>query len=148
MERPETALEEEEEQAFLEKTRSSRDGPAEIHEGRSVQKRAWRMATISRLTLELAMAVTIIYLIFWHPEPGSETLRRSPVPRCMLLKQSMTHLQPLTFPLVPRKIYTFHNDPKYTREDMFFNESATLRTLHNWIELSSGRPYIRSWDTN
>src|SRR5262245_33491303 len=40
--------------------------------------------------------------------------------------------------LVPRKIYTFHNDPKYTREDMFFNESTTLHTLHNWIPLSSG----------
>lgn len=39
---------------------------------------------------------------------------------------------------VPTKIYTFQSDPKYTREDMFFNESATLHTLHNWIELSSG----------
>jgi hypothetical protein len=44
---------------------------------------------------------------------------------------------------VPRKIYTFHNDPKYTREDMFTNESTTLHTLHNWIPLSSeSRGYI------
>jgi hypothetical protein len=42
---------------------------------------------------------------------------------------------------VPRKITTFHSDPKYTREDMFYNESNTLHTLHNWIELSSGTHY-------
>lgn len=46
---------------------------------------------------------------------------------------------------VPRKIYTFFNDPRYTREDMFLNESTTLHTLHNWIPLSSAsRGYIRS----
>jgi hypothetical protein len=50
---------------------------------------------------------------------------------------------------VPRKIYTFHNDPKYTNEDMFLNESMTLHTLHNWIPLSSeSRGYIAHIDLN
>jgi hypothetical protein len=50
---------------------------------------------------------------------------------------------------VPRKIYTFHNDPQYTREDMFLNESSTLHTLHNWIPLSSeSRGYVVIPDRN
>lgn len=44
---------------------------------------------------------------------------------------------------VPRKLYTFRNDPQYVREDMFFNESTTLHTLHNWIPFSSAsRGYV------
>lgn len=39
---------------------------------------------------------------------------------------------------VPRKLYTFQSNPKYTPEDMFTNENTTLHALHNWIELSSG----------
>lgn len=40
---------------------------------------------------------------------------------------------------VPRKVYTFAEDPKYMHGDMFFDEKDTLHTLHNWIELSSGK---------
>ena len=36
-------------------------------------------------------------------------------------------------------MYTFHDNPRYVRGDMFFNETLTLHTLHNWIELSSGK---------
>jgi hypothetical protein len=45
----------------------------------------------------------------------------------------------INFKLVPKKIYKFHNDPLYAKEDMFFNESSTLHTLHSWIPLSSGK---------
>ena len=46
----------------------------------------------------------------------------------------------LTIPLqtVPRKMYTFQSNPRYTPENMFTNQSTTLHALHNWIELSSG----------
>lgn len=39
---------------------------------------------------------------------------------------------------VPRKRYTFLEDAKYLREDMFESREETLRMLHNWIPLSSG----------
>lgn len=44
----------------------------------------------------------------------------------------------LTASAVPRKIYTFVENPKYLHENMFDGEKETLHTLHNWIELSAG----------
>ncbi|KAF2727072.1 hypothetical protein EJ04DRAFT_557622 [Polyplosphaeria fusca] len=80
-----------------------------------------------RIAMELGMAATIVFLLFFRP---SDRIIRTPVPK------------------FPRKLYTFHNDPQYTNEDMFFNESATLRTLHNWIPLSSAsRGYVVLPDT-
>jgi hypothetical protein len=45
---------------------------------------------------------------------------------------------PLTILLVPKKLYTFDGDERYLNEDMFNSEEETLRTLHQWIPLSSG----------
>jgi hypothetical protein len=90
-----------------------------------------------RILLELGMASAIVLLLLSRPSLREDRIRKTPVP------DRKHHQFPeiekgIDLILVPRKIYTFHNDPKYTREDMFFNESATLHTLHNWIELSSG----------
>jgi hypothetical protein len=137
----------EEEQAFLPQAGfredANADGPSEQptrHKSRRRQVTWWL-----RLLLDIGMAVTIVYLLVFKPFVVSrETIRRTPVPRCTFT---------LPFPLlllllllltqwcqVPRKIYTFRNNPKYVNDDMWFNESLTLRTLHNWIELSSGMP--------
>jgi hypothetical protein len=40
---------------------------------------------------------------------------------------------------VPRKIYTFKDHPEYMNGDMWFDEMKTLKTLHNWIPLSSSK---------
>ncbi|KAK8105486.1 hypothetical protein PG999_008845 [Apiospora kogelbergensis] len=78
-----------------------------------------------RLLLELTMAGAIVALIFFPPFPATNAIKRTPVPQ------------------LPRKIYTFHDNPRYMRGDMFFNESDTLHTLNHWIELSSGsRGYV------
>ena len=45
---------------------------------------------------------------------------------------------------VPRKMYTFQSNPRYTPDDMFTNQNTTLHALHNWIELSSGE-YLPSF---
>ncbi|KAH7069800.1 hypothetical protein BKA63DRAFT_88941 [Paraphoma chrysanthemicola] len=79
-----------------------------------------------RLLLEGVLLSIVVFLLASRAMP-TRHLRRTPVPE------------------FPRKIYTFHNDPRYTREDMFLNESTTLHTLHNWIPLSSeSRGYIRA----
>ncbi|OAL02085.1 hypothetical protein IQ06DRAFT_376278 [Phaeosphaeriaceae sp. SRC1lsM3a] len=111
----------EEAEAFLRDSSESENTPAPMNNERT----AWaRSRSYIRLVLEIAMAATIIFLLFFRA-PATKALRRTPVPD------------------FPRKIYTFHNDPKYTREDMFLNESTTLRTLHNWIPLSSeSRGYV------
>ncbi|KAH7412050.1 hypothetical protein DE146DRAFT_642107 [Phaeosphaeria sp. MPI-PUGE-AT-0046c] len=111
----------EEAEAFLRESSESEDVPAAMNS----QRTAWaRSRSYIRFFFELAMAATIVFLIFFRAPP-TKTLRRTPVPD------------------FPRKTYTFHNDPKYTREDMFLNESTTLRTLHNWIPLSSeSRGYV------
>ncbi|KAK7927302.1 hypothetical protein PG985_004300 [Apiospora marii] len=105
----------EEEQAFLDHAGIS----PKPHSSRRTATWWWR------LLLELAMASTIVLLLFFPPFPRRNTIKRIPVPQ------------------LPRKIYTFHDDPKYMRGDMFFNESDTLHTLNHWIELSSGsRGYV------
>ncbi|KXX79402.1 hypothetical protein MMYC01_204047 [Madurella mycetomatis] len=119
-----------EEQAFLPGPRYTKDLDADStlecqrHGGSNLQKRA--LAWYLRLLVEIGMAATIIYLLVFKPfVVERETIRRTPVPR------------------FPRKIYTFQNNPKYIRGDMLFNESLTLHTLHNWIELSSdSRGYV------
>lgn len=40
------------------------------------------------------------------------------------------------------KTYTFNENLKYMNESMFDSNDATLRTLHNWIELSAGMYFI------
>ncbi|KAK6343482.1 hypothetical protein TWF730_011071 [Orbilia blumenaviensis] len=78
-----------------------------------------------RLLLELAMGVTIVILLVWNSYQGRDTIKRTPVPR------------------LPRKLYTFRNNPQYVHDKMWFNKTDTLRTLHNWIPLSSdSRGYV------
>ncbi|KAL5121553.1 hypothetical protein ACEQ8H_000625 [Pleosporales sp. CAS-2024a] len=111
----------EEAEAFLDQPVDREDAPRTGQKKRSSCAPSWSYA---RLVVDVAMAATIVFLLFFRAPP-SRNLRRSPVPD------------------LPRKMYTFHNDPKYTREDMFLNESTTLRTLHNWIPLSSeSRGYV------
>ncbi|PTB65659.1 hypothetical protein BBK36DRAFT_66216 [Trichoderma citrinoviride] len=120
--------EEEEGQAFL---------PASVEEGQyclpsdvpgpfpgkqSQAQRAWRYL---RLLIELAMAGVIVLLLMLKPYCARDTIRRTPVPR------------------LPQKLYTFRDNPRYMRGEMWFNSSDTLHTLHNWIELSSAsRGYV------
>jgi hypothetical protein len=40
--------------------------------------------------------------------------------------------------IVPKKIVVFNPDEQYLHDGMFANETATLTTLHNWIQLSAG----------
>ncbi|KAL2131280.1 hypothetical protein VTI74DRAFT_5311 [Chaetomium olivicolor] len=118
---------EEEEQAFL--SQPNEDGvPYSSSENQELSGKIRRrdVAAYLRVLLEIAMAATIVYLLVFKPfVVGREAIRRTPVPR------------------LPRKIYTFQDNPKYVRADMWFNESLTLHTLHNWIELSSAsRGYV------
>lgn len=120
----------EEQQTFLPKSESNEDVATGFStvclkcDANNPRKRGviWYL----RLFLEVAMAATIVYLLVAKPLIVSrETLRRTPVPN------------------LPRKIYTFQDNPKYVRGDMWFNETLTLHTLHNWIELSSeSRGYV------
>ncbi|CAI6252579.1 unnamed protein product [Periconia digitata] len=111
----------EEEQAFLSDERSSEDVPIKPSENKAF---GWRSMFNPRLLLELSMAATILVLIVLWPSTRG-TIRKTPVPN------------------FPKKIYTFLNNPKYLREEMFLNETLKLQTLHNWIELSSdSRGYI------
>ncbi|KAK3902165.1 hypothetical protein C8A05DRAFT_15732 [Staphylotrichum tortipilum] len=118
---------EEEEEAFL--RRPSDDVPAgraDTPSSPSQGGKGKRVLGYLRILLEIAMTATIAYLVIFKPFAVSrETIRRTPVPK------------------LPRKIYTFQDNPKYVRGDMWFNESLTLHTLHNWIELSSAsRGYV------
>ncbi|KAL2021439.1 hypothetical protein VTK56DRAFT_7192 [Thermocarpiscus australiensis] len=115
----------EEEQAFLPESKSNGNVGSECSSECRRQQRG--LTWYLRLLLEIAMAATIVYLVVFKPfvVVGRQTIRRTPVPQ------------------FPRKIYTFHNDPKYVHGDMWFNESETLRTLHNWIDFSSAsRGYV------
>lgn len=121
-----------ENESFL--PRSSDDVPPRHVEERSSRK---RILGLVRILVEVGMAVTIVFLLASGFTSRGNRLRRSPVPDRKSLRSLGLGAQ-LTLLLVPRKIYKFHNDPQYIREDMFFNESDTLHTLHNWIPLSSG----------
>jgi hypothetical protein len=123
---------EDENESFL--PRHSDDIPT-----RHVEERSSRQQIIElvRILLEVGMAATIVFLLVSRSSSKGTRIRRSPVPDRKSLRSLGLEAQ-LTSTLVPRKIYKFRNDPQYIREDMFFNESATLHTLHNWIPLSSG----------
>jgi hypothetical protein len=94
-----------------------------------------------RLALEVFMALVILILstqIIYD----KKTIRRSPVPDCMSKHFSAwldyCHGYVPNVRQVPLKTYTFNENLKYMNESMFSSRDATLRTLHNWIELSSG----------
>ncbi|KAF3914549.1 hypothetical protein ABW20_dc0105687 [Dactylellina cionopaga] len=106
----------EEGQAFLSDLRTGEDISMALSKKRPETTRVMKCL---RLLLELAMAATIVVLLL-RPNHGRETIKRTPVP------------------LLPRKIYTFRDNPRYVHGDMWFNKTDTLHTLHNWIELSSG----------
>lgn len=98
----------------------------------------------ARLAIEIAMAVIIIYLVAAKPYCGTVTIRRTPVPKCEKCFLSVTeewHILTSSV-IVPRKIYTFKDHPEYVNGDMWFDESKTLKTLHNWIPLSSSKPIM------
>ncbi|KAF3385797.1 hypothetical protein DPV78_012674 [Talaromyces pinophilus] len=85
-----------------------------------------------RIALELFMGVVILILsIQIIYEKDDEKRSPSPVPNSNVRQ-------------VPLKTYTFNENPKYLNESMFSSRDATLRTLHNWIELSAvGRGYVQ-----
>ncbi|KAF9740756.1 hypothetical protein PMIN06_003196 [Paraphaeosphaeria minitans] len=89
----------------------------------------WRTRDYIRLLIELAMACAIAAQLV---RPSSSAPSWSPIRRTPM-------------PQLPRKLYTFQSNPRYNPDDMFANQSSTLRALHNWIELSStGRGYVRA----
>ncbi|RVD89735.1 uncharacterized protein DFL_000728 [Arthrobotrys flagrans] len=109
----------EEGQAFLSSDRSSED--ALWQKRPEKRKISWYL----RLFLELAMAATIVVLLVLNSYQGRDTIKRTPVPR------------------LPRKLYTFRSNSTLMHDKMFFNKTDTLRTLHNWIPLSSAsRGYV------
>jgi hypothetical protein len=92
-----------------------------------------------RLVIEIFMAFLILVLLA-HP-PGRQMTKPSAVPTCMSLTRNeygkgcwLTCNSE-----VPLRTYTFVQNPGYLHEGMFANKEETLHTLHNWIELSSGR---------
>ncbi|KAH8892808.1 hypothetical protein GQ53DRAFT_860979 [Thozetella sp. PMI_491] len=112
---------EEEKQAFLSPALSSE---AATREDKRTRKLMWYL----RLALECAMAVSIAALLIF-PASCKTKPSLSPVP---------------TF---PRKTYTFVQDKRYLHDDMFESSRSTLRTLHNWVELSSdARGYVQIKD--
>ncbi|KAJ5676025.1 hypothetical protein N7462_008922 [Penicillium macrosclerotiorum] len=38
-----------------------------------------------------------------------------------------------------RKTYTFTGNPRYLHDNMFSSRNETIRTLHNWLELSASK---------
>jgi hypothetical protein len=133
----------EEEQTFLPKLESNEDVATGFStvclkcDANNPRKRG--LVWYLRLFLEIAMAATLVYLLVAKPLVVSRhTLRRTPVPDCRLAIVRRPVAAANHRHLVPRKIYTFQDNPKYLRGDMWFNETLTLHTLHNWIELSSG----------
>jgi hypothetical protein len=69
----------EEARAFLPQPTGGEDAAMSSKEMGRPSRRVWQYL---RLVLEAVMAVSIAYLVF-RPMPGSETLRKSPVPRSM-----------------------------------------------------------------
>ncbi|TVY82111.1 Oxidase ustYa [Lachnellula suecica] len=98
-----------------------------IHPPPSWMKAYWRSM------LEVAMAIVILVLAIRPLTTSTKpATRRTPVPD------------------FPRKNYTFLENPRYLHEDMFASKQETLKTLHNWIELSAdGRGYVKidDWET-
>jgi hypothetical protein len=70
----------EEGQAFLPISRNSEDVPTPLRESRETR---WRVWWHLRILLELAMATTIIFLLFFRSVPERHTIRKTPVPQRM-----------------------------------------------------------------
>jgi hypothetical protein len=70
----------EEAEAFLEQPHASEDIPTATNRKLNIWARS---RTYIRLLVEVAMALTIVYLLFFRAPP-SRNLRRSPVPECTL----------------------------------------------------------------
>lgn len=71
----------EEAEAFLRDSSESENTPAPMNNERT----AWaRSRSYIRLVLEIAMAATIIFLLFFRA-PATKALRRTPVPDCMFV---------------------------------------------------------------
>ncbi|PKS08479.1 hypothetical protein jhhlp_004862 [Lomentospora prolificans] len=141
-----------EKEAFLEPSSPIDDAIPTRRRNTSLQ----RAAHYARWFLEIIMALTIAVLLVRPLDdkkatsPESST-KSSPVPTCTYPHRAfvLTSFPPneTIFILVPRKIYTFTEDRTYLREEMFFNRTETLRTLHNWIPLSSdSRGYVQFED--
>ncbi|KAK1756297.1 hypothetical protein QBC47DRAFT_460149 [Echria macrotheca] len=112
-----------ESQAFL-----ALPGDDTSNDGRPVllsERPTWRRYL--RLAIEFGMALAIVFLLFRPPQMFCRRGgMRSPVP---------------DFPL---KTYTYVQNKRYVDEDMFASNETTLRTLHNWIELSAkARGYVQ-----
>ncbi|KAF2751047.1 hypothetical protein M011DRAFT_396141 [Sporormia fimetaria CBS 119925] len=97
----------------------------------SGKRRSRPLLSYLRILGELILVVLVVFLLASRSKEQEERpLRRTPVPK------------------FPKKIYKFVNDERYSRQDMFFNASTTLQTLHNWIPFSSAsRGYIHLPDT-
>lgn len=70
----------EEAEAFLRESSESEDVPTTINNERSVWARS---RSYIRLLLEISMAATIVFLLFFRA-PATKAIRRTPVPDCML----------------------------------------------------------------
>jgi len=70
---------EEEGQAFLSDSRDSEDASTPLRESRASR---WRVWWHLRILFEVAMAATIIFLLFFRPVPERQTIRNTPVPQC------------------------------------------------------------------
>jgi hypothetical protein len=82
----------EEAEAFLDQPHQGDHVPTPATKKRSI----WTQSrSYIRLFLEIAMAATIVFLLFFRAPP-SRTLRRSPVPDCMFTlddaQMALTHL--------------------------------------------------------
>ncbi|KAJ2974669.1 hypothetical protein NUW58_g8581 [Xylaria curta] len=109
----------EEEQAFLSPSSSSNDAAW------SKELKGRKAAQYLRLALEVGMAIAIIVLS-----------------TCILREQVQVERTPV--PKFPRKTYKFLPDSHFVRDDMLFNQTDTLNTLHNWLPLSSeARGYVQ-----
>jgi hypothetical protein len=66
----------EEAEAFLDSPRDNEHVPITITQKKSTWAKSW---SYIRIALEIAMAATIVFLLFFRAPP-SRTIRRSPVP--------------------------------------------------------------------
>jgi hypothetical protein len=87
----------EEAEAFLDQPHERDHVPTTATKKRSIWTRSWPYV---RLFLEIAMAATIVFLLFFRAPP-TRTLRRSPVPDCMFTQDEAQMI--LTCPSSPTK---------------------------------------------
>jgi hypothetical protein len=130
---------EEEQIAFLPTSRPKESDDESVSETSPSR----RVRSYLRWIIEICMAITIVFLLL-RPQRDSTSKRRSPVPVCVFaetdLRARANEADRLASRrrLVPRKVYTFHQNETFMNKEMFYNELDTLHTLHHWIPLSSG----------